>query len=111
MFLSLSLVLRIQRRRDRLASVKAVLHQAALLVEVEAQIEAAATSGAFDSAIVLAVEAQDALGSHAIYDNEEDDRDTLAGSAEEQSVARLKVRIFMSFCKTDSRGEWRNGST
>lgn len=89
--------------------MKAVLRQAALLVEGEAQIEAAATRGAFDSAIVLAVEAQDALGSHAIYDHDENDRDALAGSAEDQSVARLKV--FMSFCKIDLRRKWRKGST
>lgn len=78
--------------------MKAVLRQAALLKEVEAQIEAAATSGAFDTAIVLAVEAQDALGSHAIYDHEDHHENTLAGSAEEQSVARLKVRSALLLC-------------
>jgi len=62
--------------------VRTVLHQAAALVRVETQIAAAASAGAFDAAIALAVDAQDALGSHAVYDHHH----------QPVSVARLKVR-------------------
>jgi hypothetical protein len=76
-----------------------VLHQAAALVRVETQIAAAASAGAFDAAIALAVDAQDALGSHAVYDDDadaDDHADAPASPAwgappEPVSVARLKV--------------------
>lgn len=80
-----------QRRRDRLASVRAVLRQAEALVQVEVQVAAAAAEGSFEAAIALAVDAQDALGAHAVYD---DDAAAAAGVEPDQSVARLKVKLM-----------------